>query len=149
MVPRNCLIKAPVKPHPINGPSPNQPPIRGPPPGAIPHSLTPGGARNSTVPGVQVSHPLTPTGQNSSASYARSLHPTSPAGPAGRARANINASPYIAYAPQGRSMSPGPYDARRSNSVSQLSDTSTGAVPVPFQTVARKPVGGHKPSSSS
>ena len=138
-----------MKPRLINGPSQNQPPIRGPPPGAIPRPLTPGGGRNSIVHGVQVSHPLTPTGQNSSASYAQALRPMSPAGPAGPGHANINASPYIAYVPQGRSMSPGPYDARRSKSVSQLSDASAGAVPVPFQTVARKPVGGHKPSSSS
>jgi len=161
VVPRSCLSKAPLKPRPTNGPSPNRPPIRGPPPpGAIPGPLTPGGGRNSPVPGVQVPRPLTPTGRNSPAPYAQSPRPMSPARP--RARANSNASPYLAYQPQGRSMSPGPYGAgqlkptprpdmnrRRSKSVSQLSDASSTVIPAPLQTLTRKPVGGHKPSGSS
>jgi hypothetical protein len=177
VVPRSCLSKAPLQPRSANAPRqglPTRPsPQRGPAPngpGSIPRPLTPGGGRNSPVPsgrassrpGSMVPRPLTPTGRNSPAPYAQQPRPMSPVAGPGRARANSNASPYVAYQPTGRSMSPGPYGAgglkptprpqnlrRRSKSVSEMADIkASSAAPSPL-VPARKPVGGHKPSGSS
>lgn len=177
VVPRSCLSKATLHARPANVPRQGLPTRPGAPrgpapngPGAIPRPLTPGGGRNSPVPGGRASpgpgsmvpRPLTPTGRNAPAPYAQQPRTMSPVAGPGRARANSNASPYVAYQPMGRSMSPGPYGAgglkptprprnlrRRSKSVSEMADIkASGAAPSPLMP-ARKPVAGHKPSGSS
>lgn len=178
VVPRSCLSKAALQQRPANAPRQGLPARPGPQargpqpngPGDIPRPLTPGGGRNSPVPGGRAStgpgsmvpRPLTPTGRNSPAPYAQQQRQMSPVAGPSRARASSNASPYMAYQPTGRSMSPGPYGAgglkptprpdnarRRSKSVSEMADIkASGAAPSPL-IPARKPVGGHKPSGSS
>lgn len=178
VVPRSCLSKAPLQARPANLPRQGLPARPGPQargpgpngPGVIPRPLTPGGGRNSPAPsgraspapGSMVPRPLTPTGRNSPAPYAQQPRSMSPVAGPGRARANSNASPYVAYQPTGRSMSPGPYGAgglkptprpqnlrRRSKSVSETVDMkASSAAPSPLMP-ARKPVGGHKSSGSS
>jgi len=111
VVPRTCLSKNSVKPRPgpppqqrgppRNGPNGPNSPMRGPPPQGRP--MTPTGGRNSPAPFQQAPRPMSPAGGRNS-----------PA-PGGRARAGSSAgapgAAYAAYAPQGRSMSPGPYGA--------------------------------------
>lgn len=173
------------------GPPPQQQ-MRGPPTARnSPSPYSPGNGRNSPAPYGQAQRPMTPTGRsspapgraspspyndhggrNSPAPFAQVPRPLSPGGrPAqgGRARAATNSSPYVAYQPTGRSMSPGPYGAgqlrpterpenqrRRSNSMSNItrspnsppttsplsaSSTSRLAQPV-SQIPVRKPVPG-------
>jgi hypothetical protein len=164
VVPRTCLSKHPLKPRPQNGPPQGRPQARGPP----------ASGRSSPAPYAQAPRPLTPTGRSSPAPpYAQPPRPASPYGqgrpaspyghpssPMTRPRANSNASPYIAYQPQGRSMSPGPYGAgqmkpprpdvsrARSNSLGQVTpkvnSPPIGSSPLaPLNQVpARKAIGG-------
>jgi hypothetical protein len=173
VAPRTCLSKNTVKPR--QGPPPqgrpgapgprgaNSPQMRGPPG----RPMTPQSGRNSPAQFAQSGRPMTPNGRNSPAPFAQPGRPMTPTGrnsPApGRARAQSNAgpAPYQAYAPQGRSMSPGPYglpgmqppsrpDAAsrgRSNSMSNMGNgnlppvkplSPTSAAPG----VSRKPVPG-------
>ena len=182
VVPRTCLSKSPLKPRPQNAPSTprsgNAPSFA---PGAqTPRPLTPGSGRNSPAPFAQAARPQTPTSRNSPAPYAQPPRPSSPytgrpespygsrtASPMGRARAGSNATPYVAYNPNGpRSMSPGPYGAgglkptprpdnlrRRSNSVGTVPADLSKVAAAPAksqlsQMPVRKPVGSARPSSS-
>ncbi|KAF2402399.1 hypothetical protein EJ06DRAFT_337759 [Trichodelitschia bisporula] len=153
VVPRTCLSKNPVKPRPNpNQQQQNRP--RGPPPqnrgspsgpapfaNPVPRPLTPTG-RKSPAPFQQAPRSMTPTGRNSPAPYAQPPRAMTPTG--NRPRAASNASPYMAYNPQARSMSPGPYGSgqlqtpqrpepnrRRSNSMGQLSQPQLPAVASP------------------
>ncbi|KIW05646.1 uncharacterized protein PV09_03514 [Verruconis gallopava] len=167
VVPRTCLSKNTVKPRQgpppqgyPGGPGPRGPnsPMRGPggsgpvPYGQAPRPMTPQG-RNSPAPYGQPGRPMTPQG--------RPMTPTGRNSPApGRPRAQSNAGPaqYTAYAPQGRSMSPGPYlqgpparpdeaSRKRSNSTSNMGNVQPPkplslTAGVPASSVSRKPVPG-------